>query len=99
MAGSPGAQAAGFGAEDLDGGLGAAAADPDAGAGHQGAEVCAAAEGAGPAGSSGLADAAVAALDRGDPLAEFLLDAGRVDVEVAQDAAGGRTGVEGDAEQ
>src|SRR5260370_29231921 len=66
-AGSSGAQAAGFGAEDFDGGLGAAATDPDARAGDEGTEVLAAAEGAGPAGAPGFADTAVAALGPGGP--------------------------------
>src|SRR5207302_3205591 len=73
--------------------------DPDARAGDEGTEILAAAEGTSPPGALGLADTAVAALDRGDPLLELFLDAGGLDAEVAQDAAGGRTRVQGDAEQ
>src|SRR6266536_3258392 len=87
------------GAEDLDGGLCAVAADPDAGSGNQGTEVFAAAEGAGPVGAPGLADAAVPALDRGDPFLKFFLDVRGVDAEVVEDTAGGGAGVQGQAEQ
>src|SRR5947207_10860067 len=95
-AGSSGTEPAGFGAQDLQGGQGAAAADPHARAGDQRAEVLTAAERARPAGALALADAAVPALDRRDPLLKFLLDLGGVDAEVVQDPAGGRAGVQGD---
>jgi hypothetical protein len=41
----------------------------------------------------------VPALDRGDPFLKFLLDLGGIDAEIVQDAAGGRAGVKGQAEQ
>src|SRR5690349_1038153 len=97
--GSARAEPAGLGAQDLQGGQGAAAADPHAGAGDQRAKILTAAERAGPAGVLALADPAVPALDRADPLLEFLLDLGGVDAEIVQDPAGGRARVQGYAEQ
>src|SRR5438105_1743354 len=90
---SSAAQAAWLGSEDVQGGLGAAAADPHAGSGDEGAEVLAAAKGAGPAAALTPADATVPALYRRDPFGEFLLHVRGVDAQVVEDAAGGGAGV------